>query len=99
MIMSIFNDFLQSFSSSSGKRGCCKVGKNNSLVFVATASYRRRSHKNTTFTLIRDTQTLKRKTSLWLIPVRMEESTWLIADTHDKDHKEWITSHKDSERS
>ena len=36
-----FNDSLQTSSSSSGKRGCCQVGRNNfSLVFVATVSYK-----------------------------------------------------------
>ena len=41
----ISNDSLQSSSSSSGKRGCCKVGRNNFLlVFVATVSYRRRGY-------------------------------------------------------
>ena len=36
---------MQSSSPSSGKRGCCKVGRNKfSLVFVVTVPYRRRGH-------------------------------------------------------
>ena len=41
----ISNDSLQSSSSSSGKRGCCKVGRSHFLlVFVAYVSYRRRGY-------------------------------------------------------
>ena len=41
----VYNDSLQSSSSSSGERECCKVGRNNfSLVFVATVSYGRRGY-------------------------------------------------------
>ena len=41
----ILNDSLQSSSSSSGERGCCKVGRNNfPLVFMATVSHGRRDH-------------------------------------------------------
>ena len=41
----VFNNFLQSSSSSSGKRRCYKDGRNNfSLVFEATVCYRRRGH-------------------------------------------------------
>ena len=41
----VFNNFLQSSSPSSGKRRCCKDGRNNfSLVFEATVCYRKRGH-------------------------------------------------------
>ena len=41
----ISNDSLQSSSSSSGKRGCCKVGRSHFLlVFLAYVSYRRRGY-------------------------------------------------------